>query len=75
VFNRRVAKSDLPRVRFHDLRHTHVAHLIAAGEQPLLIARRLGHALAAFTQDRYRHLFEEAGFQAAFAVAAMVDGA
>jgi len=65
----------LPHVRFHDLRHTHVAHLIAAGEQPLLIARRLGHASAAFTQDRYGHLFEEAGSQAAGAVAAMVDGA
>jgi integrase len=33
-----VARSRLPRIRFHDLRHTHVAHLIAAGEQPLLIA-------------------------------------
>ncbi len=32
VFNRRVARSGLPRIRFHDLRHTHVAHLIAAGE-------------------------------------------
>ena len=38
VFDRRVARSRLPRIRFHDLRHTHVAHLIAAGEQPLLIA-------------------------------------
>jgi integrase len=75
VFARRVARSGLPRIRFHDLRHTHVAHLIAAGEQPLLIARRLGHASAAFTQDRYGHLFEEAGSQAASAVAAMVDGA
>ncbi len=26
VFDRRVAGSGLPRVRFHDLRHTHVAH-------------------------------------------------
>jgi integrase len=75
VFNRRVARSGLPRIRFHDLRHTHVAHLIAAGEQPLLIAKRLGHASAAFTQDRYGHLFEDAGSQAASAVAAMVDGA
>jgi integrase len=25
VFDRRVAKSGLPRIRFHDLRHTHVA--------------------------------------------------
>jgi integrase len=75
VFDRRVARNGLPRIRFHDLRHTHVAHLIAAGEQPLLIARRIGHASAAFTQDRYGHLFEQAGSQAASAVAAMVDGA
>lgn len=74
VFDRRLARSGLPRIRFHDLRHTHVAHLIAAGEQPLLIAKRLGHASAAFTQHRYGHLFEDAGSQAASAVAAMVDG-
>ena len=75
TFTRRVARSGLTRIRFHDLRHTHVAHLIAAGEQPLLIAKRLGHASAALTQDRYRHLFDDAGSQAASAVAAMVDGA
>ena len=75
VFDRRVARSVLPRIRFHDLRHSHVAHLIAAGEQPLLIARRLGHASASFTLDRYGHLFEQAGSQAASAVAAMVDEA
>ncbi|MGD0880510.1 MAG: tyrosine-type recombinase/integrase [Acidimicrobiales bacterium] len=75
VFNRRVARSGLPRIRFHDLRHTHCAHLIEAGEQLLLITRRLGHASVAFTQDRYGHLFEEAGSQAASAVAAMVDHA
>ena len=74
VFDRRVTRSGLPRIRFHDLRHTHVAHLIAAGEQPLLIAKRVGHASCAFTQDRYGHLFEDAGSQAASAVAAMVDG-
>jgi integrase len=75
VFDRRVAKSGLPRIRFHDLRHTHVAHLIAAGEQPLLIARRLGHASSSFTMDCYGHLFEDPGSQAASAVAAMIDGA
>jgi integrase len=74
-FDRLVAKSKLPRVRFHDLRHTHVAHLIAAGEQPLLIARRVGHASSSFTMDRYGHLFESADSQAASAVAAMVDRA
>jgi integrase len=74
VFDRRIARSGLPRIRFHDLRHSHVAHLIAAGESPLLIARRVGHASASFTMDRYGHLFEQAGSQAASAVAAMVDG-
>jgi integrase len=74
VFNRRVARSKLPRIRFHDLRHSHVAHLIAAGESPLLIAKRLGHHSAAFSLDKYGHLFEQAGSQAASAVAAMVDG-
>ena len=75
TFARRVSRHGLRRIRFHDLRHTHVAHLIEAGEQPLLITRRLGHASTAFTQDRYGHLFEDAGSQAASAVAAMVDGA
>jgi integrase len=74
VFDRRVARLGLPRIRFHDLRHSHVAHLIAAKQQPLKIAKRLGHASAAFTQDRYGHLFEDADSQAAAAVAAMVDG-
>jgi hypothetical protein len=46
------------------------------GVAPVLkIAKRLGHASAAFTQDRYGHLFEDADSQAAAAVAAMVDGA
>ncbi len=75
VFDRRVARLGLPRIRFHDLRHSHVAHLIAAGEQPLVISRRLGHASASFTLDRYGHLFPQAQSTAAAAVAAMVDGA
>lgn len=34
VYDRRVARLGVPRIRFHDLRHTHVAHLIAACELP-----------------------------------------
>ncbi len=75
TFDRRIARHGLRRIRFHDLRHSHVAHLIEAGEALLLITRRLGHASMAFTMDRYGHLFEDAGSQAASGVAAMVDGA
>jgi integrase len=42
----------------HDLRHTHVALLIAAGEHPYVISRRLGHASIKTTFDVYGHLFE-----------------
>lgn len=69
VFERRVARFSLRCILFHDLRHSHVAHLIAAGENALQIAKRLGHGSAAFSLDRYGHLFEQAGAQAASAVA------
>ena len=69
TFDKLVRTSGLPRIRFHDLRHTHAAHLIAAGVDPLTISRRLGHASVAFTLDRYGHLGEQAGASAAQAVA------
>lgn len=42
--------------RFHDLRHTHAAWLIAQGEHPKTIQARLGHASISTTLDRYGHL-------------------
>lgn len=65
IFGRLVARSGLPRIRFHDVRHSHVAHLIEEGVDALTISRRLGHASAAFTLDRYGHLFDQAGATAA----------
>jgi integrase len=47
----------IPRV--HDLRHTHVALLIASGAPLLAISRRLGHKSIQITQDRYGHLLPE----------------
>lgn len=45
-------------LRFHDLRHTHAAFLIAQGEHPKTIQSRLGHASISTTLDVYGHLFE-----------------
>jgi len=44
--------------RFHDLRHSHVALLIAQGEHPKTIASRLGHTSVRTVLDAYGHLFE-----------------
>jgi len=45
--------------RFHDLRHTCVALLIAEGAHQLTIMRRLGHSSIQVTLDTYGHLFPE----------------
>jgi integrase len=74
-FDRLVSKTDLPRIRLHDLRHTHCAHLIAAGADLKAISVRLGHASVSFTLDRYGHLLPGQQAEAAARVAAMVDGA
>jgi integrase len=73
-FERRVKASGQRRIRFHDLRHSHASHLIQSGAHAKLVAERLGHASAAFTLDRYGHLFPSTGADAAAAVAALVDG-
>ncbi len=45
-------------MRFHDLRHTHAAMLIAQGEHPKVIQSRLGHSSIQVTLDTYGHLFD-----------------
>jgi integrase len=73
-FEHRASAAGVKRLRFHDLRHTHAAHLIAAGRDPLVISKRLGHASVSFTYDKYGHLMPKADSDAATAVAALVDG-
>ena len=45
-----------PLYRFHDLRHTCAALLIAQGAHPKEIQERLGHSTITLTFDRYGHL-------------------
>lgn len=45
--------------RVHDLRHSHVAALIASGAHLLSVSRRLGHKGIEITYNRYGHLVEE----------------
>lgn len=45
------------RTRFHDLRHTAAALMIAEGAHLLAVQERLGHSTIQVTADRYGHLF------------------
>jgi integrase len=56
VFERLVAKMDLPRIRLHDLRHTHGTLLIKAGVPVKVVSERLGHSSVAFTMQVYQHV-------------------
>lgn len=48
-------KAGVPRLRFHDLRHAHGSHLIAAGFPITDVAERLGHAQVSTTLNYYSH--------------------
>lgn len=74
TFARRVARARVSPIRFHDLRHSHCAHLVAANVNVKAVSARMGHASVAFTLDRYAHLMPEADQHAADAVASLVAG-
>jgi integrase len=50
----------LPKLSFHDLRHTYGSHLIRQGLDVVRISRQLGHARPSITLDVYAHEFEQA---------------
>ena len=60
LFEPALRKAKLPRVRFHDLRHSYASLLIAQGTHIKVISDQLGHASVQTTIDRYGHLFENA---------------
>ncbi|HLY58238.1 MAG TPA: site-specific integrase [Stellaceae bacterium] len=56
-FTRLVARAKgVPRVRFHDLRHSHATQLLADGVHPKVAQERLGHSTIATTLDLYSHV-------------------
>lgn len=61
------------RPRIHDLRHTCVSWLIAAGRPLPAIQQHLGHESITTTVDRYGHLDRSSGQGNADALAAMLD--
>lgn len=59
TWDRARKSAGMPRLRVHDLRHTHAAWLISAGVPLTAIQRRLGHKSIAVTSDLYGHLMPE----------------
>lgn len=56
AFERIVARSGLPKIPLHGLRHTHATVGLAIGVPAKVVTERLGHENVAFTLKQYAHV-------------------
>lgn len=72
MFDKHAKHAGLPRIRLHDLRHSHATLALAAGVHPKVVSERLGHATVAFTLDVYSHAVPALQEDAAERVASLI---
>ncbi|HEV2590781.1 MAG TPA: site-specific integrase [Gaiellaceae bacterium] len=72
AFQRQAKAAKLPKIRFHDLRHTHATLALSAGVHPKVVSERLGHASVTITLDTYSHAIPAMQETAAELVASLV---
>ncbi len=58
-YDRWVKKAGLPRIRIHDLRHSHVTLAIKEGANIKAVSQRVGHANVGITLGTYAHVSPE----------------
>ena len=58
-------RAGLPRMRFHDLRHTAATLLLERGVHPKIVSEMLGHSQISITLDLYSHVSPTMQAQAA----------
>jgi integrase len=74
AFARAIERADLPRIRFHDLRHTAISQLIANGT-PVTTAQKIaGHSRLSTTADIYTHVVQAQFDEAADRMGALLWG-
>lgn len=73
-FVKTVERSDLPRIRLHDLRHTWAVLALLAGVHPKVVQERLGHSNISITLDTYSHVLPTMHTDAAEQVAGLIFG-
>ncbi|MEM4993023.1 site-specific integrase [Priestia sp. SB1] len=58
-FQKHIDKANVPKIRFHDLRHTHATILLKMRENPKIVSERLGHSTIVRTLDTYSHVIPD----------------
>jgi integrase len=56
TWGRKVKKSGLKVIRFHDLRHSHATQMLSNNVHPKIASERLGHSKVSITLDLYSHV-------------------
>lgn len=54
-----IERAGLPKIRFHDLRHTAATLLLRQGVNPKIVSEMLGHAKVQITLDTYSHVLPD----------------
>jgi integrase len=73
-FEALIHAAGLPRIRLHDLRHTHATLGLAAGIPAKVMSERLGHAKVGITLDLYSHVVPGMQEEAAAKLEALIFG-
>ncbi len=66
--------SGVPRIRFHDLRHTSATLMLATGEHPKIVQERLDHSDISMTLNSYSHVTMQMQTEAADRMDKLMDG-
>ena len=74
VLHALLSAANLPRVRFHDLRHSAASLLIAEGVELVEVSMLLGHSELRVTADLYSHLQKQTAARAATKMDAVLNG-
>lgn len=74
VFRRLIQKTGLPKIRFHDLRHTHATIMLQRGVHPKVVSERLGHTEVSFTLQVYSHVLPDIQREASRAMGEVFEG-
>jgi integrase len=72
AWERAVKHANVPKIRFHDLRHTHASLLLQQGVHPKIVSERLGHSTVSITLDIYSHVLPGLQKQAADDFASLI---
>ena len=75
MLHRVLERAGLPKVRFHDLRHTFATIALQNGVDIKTVSGMLGHYSAGFTLDTYAHVTTAAQKEAANTMGSVLSGA